>query len=102
MTDTTRTIIRAAVEADKTLTPTDREAIESVMDSRDPFDTLLPRLVRYEEAAAQLRCSRARIKQLVASGALVRVVPHGGKRAIGVTERSLRELLSGGGRGTRK
>ena len=100
MTDTTRTIIRAAVEADKTLTPTDREAIESVMDSRDPFDTL-PRLVRYEEAAAQLRCSRSRIKQLVASGALVRVVPHGGVRAIGVTERSLRELLSGG-RGTRK
>lgn len=94
MTTQTKTIIRAALDADPTLSETDRKAVEVVMDGRDPFEEM-PRCIRYAKAAELLGVKRCRIKQLVASGVLVPIRTKADGRASGVTEKSLLALLRG-------
>jgi len=95
MTTQTQTIIRAALDADPTLSDTDRRAMEIAMKGRDPFDADMPRRITYGAAAERLGVSRARIKQLVKIGSLVPIRTGTSKRASGVTEASLLALLRG-------
>ena len=94
MTTQTKSIIRAALASDPTITDENRKAVEIAMQGRDPFEEL-PRCIRYEQAAHLLGVSKSRIKQLVAENKLIPVRPEGTARAIGVTEKSLLALLHG-------
>lgn len=94
MTTQTQTIIKAALDADPTMTDSDRKAVEEAMQGRDPFETM-PRRVAYAEAAERLGVTRGRIKQLVKAGTLAPIYMGRSKRATGVTEASLVALLRG-------
>lgn len=99
MTTNTKTIIRAAMAADPTITEADQRRVEAAMNGEEAAMEDAPRIVRYSEAAARLGVTRNRIKQLVANGTLDAVYLRNAKtgevisRASGVTEASLRRAM---------
>lgn len=99
MTTNTKTIIRAAMAADQTITEEEQRRVEAAMNGEEAALDDPPRIVRYAEAAARLGVTRVRIKQLVADGTLEAVRLRNARtgrvflRASGVTEASLRRAM---------
>lgn len=100
MKDTTRKIIKTAIQGDGTLSPREQEAIiEAIKAVRasgeSPESKPIPRIITRGEAAKILGKSRARVSQLAKAGHLKKVFAVGAKKALGYTEESIRKLSSG-------
>ena len=91
--ETTRTAIRAIVDADLTATKEERDAIKMALNGGDA--RALPRVIRRKEAMALTGLSRASVANLAAAGIFKRVVRPNGQRGIGYTEESVRAYIEG-------
>lgn len=97
MKDTTRKIIKTAIQGDGTLSPREQEAIiEALRDKRESGEHLpIPRIITRGETARILGKSRARVSQLAKAGLLKKVYGIGKQKALGYTEESVRALTCG-------
>lgn len=99
MKDTTRKIIKTAIQGDGTLSPREQEAIQEAIietlaqsgEHREP----IPRIITRGETARILGKSRARVSQLAKAGLLKKVYGIGNQKALGFTEESVRALTCG-------
>ncbi len=93
MQDTTRLIVRTAIESDQTLAPAERSALISMLCAgAKPNQT---RAVKIDEAARRLNRSKRAIHLMINEGVLTAIRARGRVRALGITEESLNALLSG-------
>jgi len=77
MKQSTRQIIRAALEADDTVSPRQAEAALSILDerpARDPSGGPPSLLLTQAETARMLNCSRFTVRRLVLAGTIQQVV----------------------------
>lgn len=92
----TITAIKAILDADGPRSERDRVELLNALGITTALPhTALPRIIKRPEVAALLGVSTKRCDQLAQSGALVRILAPGTSRAIGYSEQSVRDLVSG-------
>ena len=98
MLTSTKTAIRAILSADPTLDASAVaravKAAERAVLGRECAD-LPSAVVTRAEVAAKLGITPQRVDVIASAGGLDRVIPRGGKRALGFTHASVATLLSG-------
>lgn len=105
MVKATENIIRAAVNADSTITPEQLRAALAALAGKNPSPATapLPRILSREEVANLIRKSVKAVDVLCRRGALRRVYANGTdkKRALGISEESYRALTATTEEGTK-
>ena len=100
MLSTTLDVIRSALRADPTVTPPDRTRLIALLrngNAAPPSTTHAkpPGLLRRAEVAQRLGCKLRAVDLLAQQGALVKLKFPGRRRANGITETSVNDLLQG-------
>ncbi len=96
MLSTTRTALKAILDADQTLDEAAKGAILQAATSPGTATAApMPRIYSRGDVAKLIGLTTARVDQLARRGLLKRVTPPGQVRAIGFTELSVRKLVEG-------
>ena len=100
MLDSTKTAIRAILNADPSISKDEQTFWTSVLNKKTPWadsaaSSSLPRIVKRAEVMRLAKVSHAAVTKFARRGLLVRVVPEGNARGIGYTEESVRAFLEG-------
>ena len=96
MNNGTRAIISAALAADTSVTPQQKEIVFACLTGK-PLErsASLPEIVSRREVARLLGKTVKRVDQIASAGYLKRVPVPGSRRALGYTEESVRAVLEG-------
>ena len=99
MLATTLKIVRSGLEADPTVSPSDRTRLIALLRNgqttpeEEPATERVPRIIRRAEAANRLACSLRLVDRLAADGILTKRKLPGRVRAAGFLESDLNALL---------
>ena len=96
MTDATKSIVRAALAGDPSLTADARTKLLAILDRPTNADDCPDRLLTFTEASKMLGLTTRSVRALADSGALDRVRLPGRVRARHVRLRDVRRLMEGG------
>jgi len=90
----TERVVRAALNCDTTILPSVREAAITTLKG----ETIkgIGRTLTYKETATAIGRSVSAVRSLITRGILKTVKSHGMKRARGVSEASVRQMMNGG------